>query len=852
MKHVTHIIFCMLCMLCLFDATAVAQVNSSDEFFTLYFKDGTSRNFYTGDIISITHSNIDIDGTIYDEPVVQEICMITGAERYRLSDIEEMSFERLNLTFDVRANRKKWEIISAFVDNLYKGKSMSELAEYKEEINKLENVVSVIFRANSLTITIDDETSMVWLEPIEPDLEEDDGKYAKAYTSAFPDDLLIDDHKPSNGKNVLIANQLTNSTIKSFQESTLMFKNTKANLQKLGFKVDDDENVPFTYETFGKLGKYDIIVFYTHGHFDGQHWLITRTLIDDTVRSLLDQKNYFKKFSIEGRWYLGVSDSYIRDKCKLKENAIILSTACESLKENNNLADAFIENGASFFMGYDDTNTRGPKAVNRYLEHLMEDRSIAEAYNLTYLKYFYGLNSPITIGTNTILHSVTASNKEDYVEQTCFIDHPSFSTAKPKECRLYETEAKLGIKIQNAEGLKAKFNNDIKEIGIEYSYTKDDGTYVVKTIRIYDDLKDDVMLASSITPEFEKTYTYRAYLKTSDNVYYGDDEQFVANDKEARAELKRIYDIFDGKNWGTYAKNWNDPNVPITRWANVTTSWDNDGYKVNLYSVPCTNVTNVYLDGFKRISRLTLPKSIGTLDNLTISDCPIMSNVENYNARDILFTACPKLKNIETGDDTRDIAISDCHSIKSILGKSFGGQDKLHSVTAVNCNALEMISVSNEKNLSNLTIKGCDKLTSVYCSSCNLSGSLDLMGCPNLRMLNCSNNQITKLLMKSGDLLDFTYYNNPIRQTYESIPNFDRSYNDRYIYTSCMKEDLQDMLELGYSKVGEGISPYNGRPMCLLYKEVSKDEPGFWHIGEPNDKRYWGWDGIQDIIVCEY
>lgn len=102
MKHVTHIVFCMLCILCLFDATAVAQVNSSDEFFTLYFKDGTSRNFYTGDITAITHSNIDLDGTIYEEPVVQEIRMGTEVERYRLADIEEMSFERLNLPFEDR------------------------------------------------------------------------------------------------------------------------------------------------------------------------------------------------------------------------------------------------------------------------------------------------------------------------------------------------------------------------------------------------------------------------------------------------------------------------------------------------------------------------------------------------------------------------------------------------------------------------------------------------------------------------------------------------------------------------------------------------------------------------------
>ena len=71
---------------------------SAYEYFTICFHDGTrSGVFYTNSIDSIRYSTIDLDSTLYSEWKVQEIWTPDSVYRYRLADIDSLSFTNVNV-----------------------------------------------------------------------------------------------------------------------------------------------------------------------------------------------------------------------------------------------------------------------------------------------------------------------------------------------------------------------------------------------------------------------------------------------------------------------------------------------------------------------------------------------------------------------------------------------------------------------------------------------------------------------------------------------------------------------------------------------------------------------------------
>lgn len=849
MKHVTHIIFCMLCMLCLFDATAVAQVNSSDEFFTLYLKDGTSRNFYTGDIISITHSNIDIDGTIYDEPVVQEICMSTGAERYRLADIEEMSFERLNIPFDVRASVEKWEIVSEAVNKMLEGKSIYELAEHKVEIENLDNVVAVEFRENLMEVTLDDGTVKKWYEPIEAYEVEEEVSYSKAFDSFSAKGLnAVPYHTPAHGMKVLIVNQLFDSEIYDFREGTIVLKTLRKDLEQKGFCVEDSK--PFTPHLFSNMTEYDVIVFYTHGDFDGkQHWLLTKTSLTKTEHSNYWDPKYFCLWENHkdgnGKSYLAVSESWIKEVSNLKQDAIIISSACQSLKGNDNLAESFIHNGASFFVGYDDTVIRSYKAINMFVSELAKDKTIKEAYDLTYEEY--GERSYIHPETwalrNAKLHAVTANGKEDYVNTTCF-NHADFFTAKPEECNISETSAYLGVKIQNLDGLKQKYEN-IQEIGVMYTPDKDNWTGTnVKKITLYEySWKDGVIRGQTLGKlQMEKEYWYRAYLKTGAGVIVlGEVEKFVTNDKEAREELKIIYEQIGDKSW----HNWLDEQTPITNWDFVYLSNEGIGYNVDLaYVYYSKDNPNVVLKDLKRIHSISFPcvSNNSKLESLTISNCPNLEKIPNMRTKHLEIDSCEKLRSFSFYSDVATLDLTNCPKIVDL---NVDYTKNMESIRIANCSSLEELSAESS-NLRSLEIEYCPLLKKLNLFSSKVEGVLNLSGAPNLEKLDCSFSKVTRLIITSRVLSSLECLNAPIDQKIESIPNWEFfeweiNQNRKFVYGRSYDESdsLIQLQKDGWKilqKETKGDNSY-----YVMYKYNYDDHHGFYHEGEPSVEAYYTW-----------
>lgn len=159
----------------------------------------------------------------------------------------------------------------------------------------------------------------------------------------------------------------------------------------------------FTYS----LTQYDIIFLVTHGNFDGNnHWIATGEEVTDVTnekicnmllklsnsREICKQKEFYginygtltekrgnKTTSI---MYVGISDTYIKERMQGEfKNTIIFNTACQSLMGNNKLASAFLDKGASLYLGYDDTNTIGKEAGPEFFNNMIDGMTVEEAFN---------------------------------------------------------------------------------------------------------------------------------------------------------------------------------------------------------------------------------------------------------------------------------------------------------------------------------------------------------------------------------------------------------------------------------------------------------------------------------------
>lgn len=204
-------------------------------------------------------------------------------------------------------------------------------------------------------------------------------------------------------KTACIINQLSKDERFAFLPQVAI-PQAKAALENIGITVK--EELSPTKDFFKKdLYQYDIAFIITHGLYDsntGRHWLVT----SDTPEWTDKVRDFFVEFVASDRdkdpvdfctitetrqgksvsiKYLMVNDDHIRSaghKFPNAGRAIVFNVACQSLKGNDNLWEAFKERGAGFYLGYDQTNNVGETAGMYFLGYIASGMSLVNAYNI--------------------------------------------------------------------------------------------------------------------------------------------------------------------------------------------------------------------------------------------------------------------------------------------------------------------------------------------------------------------------------------------------------------------------------------------------------------------------------------
>lgn len=285
-------------------------------------------------------------------------------------------------------------------DIFSKCSSVSQLQSHIDEIKKLKGVNDAYISEDALFIDINGWGKIAYLYPEQFDISSNNGKNVSNSTRKI--NIQTKGATNDDGHySVCIANQAFRNEMESFIYAN---NNAFAMFSVLELCGIHCEVVHPTLEWYlTEMFNYDSVILLTHGYVDrGLHWILTSDEVDKE-RFVEDYSEIIKKHEKDGNfdimpvcvkerrdgvdyivWYIAVSEKMIRSipgggfSSELPH--IVFNIACHSLQGNNSLADAFIDQGANFYFGFNNKDSIGPKSMSSFFTNLLDGMSVEQAY----------------------------------------------------------------------------------------------------------------------------------------------------------------------------------------------------------------------------------------------------------------------------------------------------------------------------------------------------------------------------------------------------------------------------------------------------------------------------------------
>ncbi|MBR1935097.1 MAG: BspA family leucine-rich repeat surface protein, partial [Muribaculaceae bacterium] len=383
---------------------------SAYEYFTICFHDGTrSGVFYTNSIDSIRYSTIDLDSTLYSEWKVQEIWTPDSVYRYRLADIDSLSFTNVNV--DLVAENIAH--ISSYINPLFlQSKSSYELLQRINEINNFDYVENVSIDEQSLFVTIKDWGDLTYSYPPKPtaDIEPITVNHAPHFIpnkhrksiAGYP----ITVHKQKEVKNVCVVKQMSKDEDPDWKKSFEQIELTDSLCGEWGFNVTPLDSLSVDF--FAKdIKKYDLVFLFTHGTYNGLHWFATsEEIYCQPINKKVDEDslNRVAKDFILNKYYKNgyanneigfdilpetrdsvptivcntwISEKFIaRHRNPSSKNIILFNYACMSMKDGPSAAIAFNNSGVDCYTGFNEINRIAPWTYTSIILRMLSGMSL--------------------------------------------------------------------------------------------------------------------------------------------------------------------------------------------------------------------------------------------------------------------------------------------------------------------------------------------------------------------------------------------------------------------------------------------------------------------------------------------
>ena len=385
----------------------------AQDYMTVYFKDGSDRKFYLKDIASIATKKQDAEGKQHGDYEFQHITTHHNKYVYNLNEVDSITFSSI----DEEAAERNFvaampEVFSAISDC----NTVEDAEKLVDQINAIDGVGEAWTDGHMLYVLIEEDETYTFDFGHEQEMVTDTTflSLARAMAPQLRSRAELENFTLS----VALVNQQAKDEDRAHQVES--FQRLEKTLESCGLDVKyiDDPTIGFFYDNshnpdYKNIYDYDYVFLLTHGMYgklktyeNGKkktlpacHMFITSEEIGTAISKDEDAEdvpdwysNYhiFKdqrdksdfsdatdqyisyEFSKElrgNRWkwvaYPALTDHFFRDYApgRFKNKSILFNAACQSLKENNDMARIFLEKrNLGYYMGYTESNYYGCSA----------------------------------------------------------------------------------------------------------------------------------------------------------------------------------------------------------------------------------------------------------------------------------------------------------------------------------------------------------------------------------------------------------------------------------------------------------------------------------------------------------
>lgn len=450
--------------------------------------------------------------------------------------------------------------ISEEIDPLFmECETIEELATYLDKIKKIKGVADAWVTNTALYIETKGGFPLSWLYT--PDINEENIEIRS--TSVLGNDLYKsrsvawDKHYMMEGFNKLcIIDQTYNDD--RFNEKRTFFDFIENQYENAGFDVGRINGKDFNYNFIkDSLPEYNMIYMITHGFYDEKHnrhvFLSgTDVVIDkknsEELRWMIKEKYLDKRVSvgyvkeIHGSdtllvAYEAYSEDFIAGTTKKYDNSIIFWGACQSMKDNERLAESFLDKGAKVFIGYNESNCQAFHSGTLFWKYMLQ-------YGCTNFEAFELLNKEDKHPNHpTAQLKIKYKNESD--KNICIV-HPCIETCDPTE--IGSSSTTLNGKITGCSNIEFEF-------GFCYSRENKNPTVEngMKNDEVVNAMEDDCIIYSVVLSELEPetTYYFRTYMYINGQYIYGDVKTFTTTVGES-ASIAEAVDLGLSVKWASH------------------------------------------------------------------------------------------------------------------------------------------------------------------------------------------------------------------------------------------------------------------------------------------------------------
>lgn len=402
--------------ICLVALIFVSLPMVAGDYLTIHFKDGHTERHFMHLVENIGVTKYDLEGNLHSDYQMQQIVMADTTYSYYLSDIESMSFKKVD---DDEVQENATKVANTIEPIFSQCESIEDLERHLDEIKNIEGVENVYSTGTDIVVQVKDWYNIVYnyfLRQEEP-LEIHN---AKELASRLKKKANTVNSSNSTSPKVAIAFQQVDDL--SQQWGLDLIIDLKENFERKGFSVTviadeekGDEKLDADFY-LTRMFDYDMVLLITHGlSLGGKHALYTGKGANAFGGTFLTIENYARQdldeYGIAGcyvaserrsdgtyktklKYYWYVSEDLIKKssaKFKGPGPHIIFIDACEQLKgkEKNitfddgqteyygdSFAQVLFDKGADYIVGYNKKALRGTNASNNFYRNMLNGFSL--------------------------------------------------------------------------------------------------------------------------------------------------------------------------------------------------------------------------------------------------------------------------------------------------------------------------------------------------------------------------------------------------------------------------------------------------------------------------------------------